>query len=67
MQTLFIRNTCFAAVAAVTIVVFTGLMLDRSLERTYESALPKGTVEICELQPVQAQMAQTASHGDAQR
>lgn len=50
MNTLFNRNTCCAAGAAITI-AFTGVMLDRSLDRTYESALPKGTVEICEFQP----------------
>jgi hypothetical protein len=48
MKTLFNRNTGIAAFAAVVIVGLTGLTMDRS----YESALPKGTVEVGELQPV---------------
>jgi hypothetical protein len=48
MKTLVNRNTGIAAFAAVVIVGLTGLTVDRS----YESALPKGTVEIGELQPV---------------
>jgi hypothetical protein len=53
MQTSFSRNTCFAAVAAATIVGFTGLLLDRSLNVTHEGAPPAATVEICEI-PVAA-------------
>jgi hypothetical protein len=48
MKTLFNRNTGIAAFAAVVIVGLTGLTMDRS----YESALPKGTIEVGELQPV---------------
>jgi hypothetical protein len=48
MKTLFNRNTGIAAFAAVVIVGLTGLTMDRS----YESTLPKGTVEVGELQPV---------------
>ena len=49
MQTLFNRHTCVAFIAASAIIGLTGLMLERSLDSSYESALPKGTVEICEL------------------
>jgi len=52
MQTLFTRNTCVAAVAAAAILGFTGLVLNHNLDRTYESALPKGSVEIRQIQPV---------------
>jgi hypothetical protein len=65
MQTSLNRNTC-AAVAAVAIVGLTGLVLDRSLYRSDDSALPTGTVEIYEMQPVSAG-AVAASHDDAQR
>ena len=65
MQTSFSRKTCFAAVAAATIVGFTGLLLDRSLDLTYDSALPTGTVEICEIQTFAAG-GYAASHGDVE-
>ena len=54
MQTPFNRNACFAAVAAATIVGFTGLVVERSLDHTYDSTLPVGTVEICEIPPLTA-------------
>jgi len=54
MQMLFSRNNCCAAVAAVAILGFTGLVLNHTLDRAYESALPKGTVEIREIQPAAA-------------
>jgi hypothetical protein len=65
MQTQFSRNACFAAVASATIVGFTGLLLDRSLDVTYDSALPTGTVEICEIQPFAAG-GDGARNGDTQ-
>jgi hypothetical protein len=63
MQTPFSRTTCVAAVAAAMIVGFTGMLLDRSLDVTYDSALPAGTVEICEIPPV-ALRDHAASHSD---
>jgi len=64
MQAPFNRTTCFAAVAAATIVGFTGLLLDRSLDVTYDGALPAGVVEICEIQSLTP--SGCMSHGDAQ-
>ena len=67
MQTLFNRHTCVAFIAASAIIGLTGLMLERSLDSSYESALPKGTVEICEVQPTASgDLAISASHGNAQ-
>ena len=65
MQTSFNRNTCFAAVAAAAIVGFTGLVVERSLDQTYDSALPVGTVEICEIPPLAA-CGHAAAHFEAQ-
>lgn len=48
MKTLFNRNTGIAAFAAVVIVGFTGLTLDRG----HEGALPQGIVEIGNLEAV---------------
>ena len=65
MQTPFNRNACFAAVAAATIVGFTGLVVERSLDHTYYGALPAGVVEVCEIQSVTP--SGCMSHGDVQR
>jgi hypothetical protein len=48
MKTLFNRNTGIAAFAAVVIVGLTGLTLDRG----HEGALPKGIVEVGNLETV---------------
>lgn len=48
MKTLFNRNTGIAAFAAVVIVGLTGLTLDRG----HQGALPKGVVEIGNLEAV---------------
>jgi len=48
MKTLFNRNTGIAAFAAVVIVGLTGLTLDRG----HEGALPRGIVEIGNLEAV---------------
>ena len=48
MKTLFNRNTGIAAFAAVVIVGLAGLTLDRG----HEAALPKGIVEIGNLEAV---------------
>jgi hypothetical protein len=48
MKTTFNRNTGIAAFAAVVIVGLTGLNLDRG----HESALPKGIVEVGDLETV---------------
>jgi len=48
MKTLFNRNDRIAAFASVVIVGLTGLTLDRG----HEGALPRGTVEIGELEAV---------------
>jgi len=48
MKTLFNRNTGIAAFAAVVIVGLTGLTLDRG----HEGALPKGIVEVGNLEAV---------------
>ncbi len=48
MKTLFIRNTGIAAFAAVVIVGLSGLTLDRA----HESSLPKGIVEVGNLEAV---------------
>ena len=66
MQSSFNRNSCFAAVAAATIVGFTGLVVERSLDRTYDSTLPVGTVEICEIPPL-ADCGHAAAHVEEQR
>lgn len=48
MKTLFNRNTGIAAFAAVVIVGLTGLTLDRG----HEGALPKGIIEVGNLEAV---------------
>lgn len=48
METMFNRNTGIAAFAAVVIVGLTGLTLDRG----HEGALPKGIVEVGNLEAV---------------
>ena len=48
MKTLFNRNTGIAAFAAVVIVGLTGLTLDRA----HESSLPKGVIEVGDLEVV---------------
>lgn len=48
MKTLFNRNTGIAAFAAVVIVALTGLTLDRG----HEGALPKGVIEVGNLEAV---------------
>lgn len=48
MKTMFNRNTGISAFAAIVIVGLTGLTLDRA----HEGALPKGVIEVGELEAV---------------
>lgn len=48
METMFNRNTGIAAFAAIVIVGLTGLTLDRA----HEGALPKGVIEVGNLEAV---------------